>query len=35
VRNAPGEAREAFRFGEEAGKIIWWWSRLTLTARKE
>jgi SAM-dependent methyltransferase len=34
VDNAPGEAREAFQLGVEEGKIIWWWSRLTLTARK-
>ena len=34
VRTAPAEARETFRLGEESGRIVWWWARLTLTARK-
>lgn len=34
VRKAPRAARELFRLGEEEGKIVWWWQRLTLTARK-
>jgi len=35
VRNAPESARKLFRLGEEDGKIVWWWQRLTLVARKE
>ena len=31
---APDSARKLFRLDEEAGKIIWWWQRLTLVARK-
>jgi ubiquinone/menaquinone biosynthesis C-methylase UbiE len=34
VENAPPEARELFRLGREDGKIVWWWQRLTLVARK-
>jgi ubiquinone/menaquinone biosynthesis C-methylase UbiE len=34
VRAAPARAREIFRLGEEEGKIVWWWPRLTLLARK-
>lgn len=34
VRNAPPEARRLFQLGEEDGRIVWWWQRLTLTARK-
>ncbi len=34
VRNTPDEARCLFRVGEEAGKTIWWWQRLTLLAGK-
>ncbi len=34
VKNAPEEARRLFRVGEEDGKIVWWWQRLTLLARK-
>lgn len=34
LAEVPAAAREAFRLGEEDGKIIWWWPRLTLVARK-
>ena len=34
VRTAPPEARTLFRLGEEDGKIVWWWQRLVLAARK-
>jgi len=34
VRTAPGRVRAALRLGEEDGKIVWWWPRLTLLARK-
>lgn len=34
IANAPESARTAFRLGEEEGKIVWWWPRLTLVARK-
>ena len=34
VRHAPESARRLFRLGEEDGKIVWWWQRLTLVARK-
>jgi ubiquinone/menaquinone biosynthesis C-methylase UbiE len=34
VRDAPKSARELFRLGEEDGKIVWWWQRLTLVAQK-
>jgi ubiquinone/menaquinone biosynthesis C-methylase UbiE len=34
VHNAPSSARQLFRIGEEEGKIVWWWQRLTLVARK-
>jgi ubiquinone/menaquinone biosynthesis C-methylase UbiE len=32
--NAPESARQLFRLAEEEGKIVWWWQRLTLAARK-
>jgi ubiquinone/menaquinone biosynthesis C-methylase UbiE len=35
VRNAPASARRLFRLGEEDGKIVWWWQRLSLLARKQ
>lgn len=35
VANAPESARKAFGLAEEDGKIVWWWHRLTLTARKQ
>ena len=34
VAHAPASARRLFRLAEEDGKIVWWWQRLTLTARK-
>lgn len=34
VAEAPQAAREAFRLGEEEGRIVWWWPRLALLARK-
>ena len=34
ARNAPASARKLFRLGEEDGKIVWWWRRLTLLAQK-
>jgi ubiquinone/menaquinone biosynthesis C-methylase UbiE len=34
VRAAPDSARKLFRLGEESGKIVWWWQRLTLLGRK-
>lgn len=34
VRNAPASARQLFRLADEAGKIVWWWQRLTLIATK-
>jgi hypothetical protein len=34
VRHAPPEARSLFRLAEEDGKIVWWWRRLVLVARK-
>lgn len=34
VRTAPPEARTLFHLGEEDGKIIWWWQRLVLAAKR-
>ena len=34
VAHAPDSARILFRLGEEDGKIVWWWQRLTLVAEK-
>jgi len=34
IANAPASVRAAFRLGEEDGKIVWWWPRLTLIARR-
>lgn len=34
VRTAPPEVRAALKLGEEAGRIVWWWPRLTLLARR-
>ncbi len=34
IRNAPESARRLFRLGEEEGKIVWWWQRLTLVAQR-
>ena len=35
VANAPESARCLFKLGNEEGKVVWWWQRLTLIARKE
>jgi len=35
VRTAPQSARTLFRIGEEDGKIVWWWQRLSLLALKK
>lgn len=34
VKDAPPEARAAYRLAEEEGKTVWWWPRLTLVARR-
>jgi hypothetical protein len=34
IDEAPVSARRLFRLGEEEGRIVWWWQRLTLVARK-
>jgi ubiquinone/menaquinone biosynthesis C-methylase UbiE len=34
VARAPDSVRSLFRIGEEDGKIVWWWQRLTLIAAK-
>jgi len=34
IANAPASARSLFLLGEEDGKIVWWWSRLSLIAQK-
>ena len=34
VRNASERVRTALRLGNEAGRIVWWWPRLTLLAAK-
>ena len=34
IHAAPQSARRVFRIGEEDGKIVWWWTRLSLLARK-
>ena len=34
VAEAPDEARRAFGLTEEDGKVVWWWPRLTLLARR-
>src|SRR6188474_145087 len=34
IQSAPESARRVFSLGEEDGKIVWWWPRLTLLARK-
>jgi SAM-dependent methyltransferase len=34
IAQAPEPARNLFRIGEEDGKIVWWWQRLTLIAVK-
>ncbi|HVU18444.1 MAG TPA: class I SAM-dependent methyltransferase [Candidatus Didemnitutus sp.] len=32
VRTVPASVRAALRLGEEDGKVVWWWPRLTLVA---
>lgn len=34
LADIPREAREAFGVTEENGKIVWWWSRVTLLAQR-
>ncbi len=34
VRHAPDSARRTFGIAEEDGRIVWWWPRLSLVARK-
>ncbi len=34
VRQAPESAKRIFRIGDEGGKIVWWWTRLSLLAVK-
>jgi SAM-dependent methyltransferase len=34
IATAPDSARKLFQLGEEDGKIVWWWQRLTLAAVK-
>jgi ubiquinone/menaquinone biosynthesis C-methylase UbiE len=34
VRTAPDRVRAALRLGEEEGRMVWWWPRLTLLAQK-
>ncbi|MEO8353885.1 MAG: class I SAM-dependent methyltransferase [Chthoniobacteraceae bacterium] len=35
IATAPVSVRHLFRLGEEEGRIVWWWQRLTLIARKD
>jgi ubiquinone/menaquinone biosynthesis C-methylase UbiE len=34
VTHVPAAAKALFQVGEESGKIVWWWQRLTLIAGK-
>ncbi len=34
VRTASAQVRASLRLGDEEGKIVWWWPRLTLLAAK-
>ena len=34
VRTASPQVRSALKLAEEEGRIVWWWPRLTLVARK-
>jgi len=34
IRTVPPAVKEFLRLGEEDGKIVWWWQRLVLVARK-
>ena len=35
VRTVPPSVRAALKLGEEDGRVVWWWPRLTLLARRE
>jgi len=35
IDDVPESARKLFRLGTEDGKIVWWWQRLTLIAKKD
>jgi ubiquinone/menaquinone biosynthesis C-methylase UbiE len=35
IRAASPHVREVFRLGEEDGRIVWWWPRLSLVAVRE
>jgi len=35
IDHAPDSARRLFNLGTEDGKIVWWWQRLALIARKD
>ena len=35
IDHAPASARKLFELGEENGKIVWWWPRLSLVAQKQ
>jgi ubiquinone/menaquinone biosynthesis C-methylase UbiE len=34
IRTAPQRVRRALQLGEEEGRIVWWWLRLSLLARQ-
>jgi ubiquinone/menaquinone biosynthesis C-methylase UbiE len=34
IEKPPEPAKKLFKLGREDGKIVWWWRRLTLVARK-
>lgn len=34
IDSAPVEAQRVFRLHVEQGKVVWWWSRLTMVAQK-
>ena len=34
IRSAPEQAVKAFGLAEEEGRIVWWWPRLSLVARR-
>lgn len=34
IENAPDEARHTFRLGQEDGRIVWWWPRISLLAQR-
>lgn len=34
IETAPPSARRLFQLGKEEDRIVWWWQRLTLVARK-